>query len=54
MIADVDFYPGDDKPLPNDEAVGKLQETVVDWMDENEDYVHIRQVTPASLLGTAL
>ena len=54
MIADVDFYPGDEKPLPTDEGVEKLKEAVAGWIDENEQYVYIRQLSTESLLGTAL
>ena len=54
MVADLEFYPGDSTPMETSQANEALQEAVLDWMDENEDYVHIGQVTPASILGTAL
>jgi hypothetical protein len=54
VIADLEFYPGDSKPLDSAEGNDALREAVSDWIDENEEYIYIEQVTPASLFGTAL
>ena len=54
IIADLEFYPGDSKPLDSVEGNDALREAVSDWIDENEEYVYIEQVTPPSLFGTAL
>ena len=54
VIADLEFYPGDSKPLQTSDGNEALREAVLDWMDDNEEYIYIKEVTPASLVGTAL
>jgi hypothetical protein len=53
-MADLEFYPGDAKPLDSPEENEALRGAVLDWMDEHEEYVYIEQLTTVSQLSTAL
>ena len=53
-MADLEFYPGDSKPLDSPEGNDALRGAVLDWIDQHEEYVYIGQVTTSSQLGTAL